>query len=90
MPDGVAWLRLGCVEQIVRIAELLRARDSIDAEIAVITGRLMTSGHLGEWIASRVFDIELEPSAAAAAIDGRFRSGAFRGLDGQREVVPEA
>ena len=67
------------MEQIVRIAELLRARDSIDAEIAVITGRLMTSGHLGEWIASRVFDIELEPSAAAAAMDGWFRSGAFGG-----------
>jgi hypothetical protein len=67
------------VEQIVRVAELLRARNSIDAEIAVITGRPMTSGHLGEWIASRVFDIELEPSAAAAAIDGRFRSGAFAG-----------
>ena len=64
---------------MTRIAELLRARNSIDAEIAVITGRPMTSGHLGEWIASRVFDIELEPSAAATAIDGRFRSAPFAG-----------
>ena len=45
--DGVAWLRLGCMEQITRIAEFLRARNSIDAEIMVITGRPMTSGHLG-------------------------------------------
>jgi len=39
----------------------------------------MTSGHLGEWIASQVFDIELERSAAAAAIDGHFRSGLLEG-----------
>jgi len=35
----------------------------------------MTSGHLGEWIAAQVFDIQLEASAVAAVIDGRFRSG---------------
>jgi hypothetical protein len=40
----------------------------------------MTSGHLGEWIAAQVFDIELEASAVAAGIDGRFRSGPLRGL----------
>jgi hypothetical protein len=62
-----------------RIAELLRERNAIDEQIAAITHRPMTSGHLGEWIASQVFDIELEPSAAAAAIDGRFRSGPLRG-----------
>jgi hypothetical protein len=38
----------------------------------------MTSGHLGEWIAAQIFNIELEPSAAAAGIDGRFRSGALQ------------
>jgi hypothetical protein len=32
-------------------------------------------GHLGEWIAAQIFDIELESSAAAAGIDGHFRSG---------------
>src|SRR5690242_4625709 len=41
--------------------------------------RPMTSGHLGEWIAAQVFDIELEESAVAAGIDGRFRSGPLRG-----------
>ena len=39
----------------------------------------MTSGHLGEWIAAQIFNIELEASAAAAGIDGHFRSGALRG-----------
>jgi hypothetical protein len=62
-----------------RIADLLRERNAIDEEIAAITHRPMTAGHLGEWVASQVFDIELEPSAAAAAIDGRFRSGPLQG-----------
>jgi hypothetical protein len=66
-------------EPINRIAELLHERNALDAEIAAIMHRPMTSGHPGEWIASRVFDIELEPSAAAAAIDGRFRSGPLQG-----------
>jgi hypothetical protein len=62
-------------EHLKRIAELLRERNAVDAEIAAIMHRPMTSGHLGEWIASQVFDIELEPTATATAIDGRFRSG---------------
>ena len=47
----------------------------IDAELAQLMQRPMTSGHLGEWIAAQVFEIELEASAAAAGIHGRFRSG---------------
>lgn len=39
----------------------------------------MTAGHLGEFIASRVFAIELEASASAAAIDGRFTEGLLAG-----------
>lgn len=62
-----------------RIAELLRQRNSIDSEIAHIIGRPMTAGHLGEWIAAQIFDIELETSAVAAALDGRFNTGPLRG-----------
>ena len=39
----------------------------------------MTSGHLGEWVASTVFGVELERSASAAAVDGRFVGGPLRG-----------
>jgi hypothetical protein len=62
-----------------RIAGLLRERNAVDAEIAAIMRRPMTSGHLGEWIASQVFDVELEPTATVPAIDGRFRSGPLHG-----------
>ena len=64
---------------LARVASLLHERNAIDAELARLIQRPMTSGHLGEWIAAQVFDIELEASAVAAGIDGRFRSGPLQG-----------
>jgi hypothetical protein len=51
----------------------------IDVELARLINRPMTSGHLGEWIAAQILDIELEASAVAAGVDGRFRSGPLQG-----------
>jgi hypothetical protein len=65
-------------DSLGRAAALLRQRNAIDDELARLIQRPMTSGHLGEWIAAQVFDIELEPSAVAAGIDGNFRSGALQ------------
>lgn len=62
-------------DSLAEAAALLRERNAIDAKLARLIRRPMTSGHLGEWIAALVFDIELEASAVAAGIDGRFRSG---------------
>jgi hypothetical protein len=62
-------------KSLARAAALLRERNAIDAELAGLMHQPMTSGHLGEWIAAQIFDIELESSAAAAGIDGHFRSG---------------
>ena len=66
-------------DSVARAAVLLRERNAIDAELAKLTGRPMTSGHLGEWIAAQVFDIALEEAANAPAIDGHFRSGPLMG-----------
>jgi hypothetical protein len=66
-------------KSLERAAALLRERNAIDAELAELMQRPMTSGHLGEWIAAQVFDIRLEASAVAAGIDGRFRSGPLAG-----------
>ncbi|MCC3765362.1 hypothetical protein K3N28_20070 [Glycomyces sp. TRM65418] len=60
------------------IAMLLRQRNEIDARIADIVGRPVAHGHLSDWIAAQIFDIELEP-AANRAIDGWFRSGPLAG-----------
>lgn len=62
-------------DHLAYLSQLLHRRNGIDAEIAALIDRPMTAGHLGEWIAAQVFDIELERSANAAAFDGRFRAG---------------
>jgi hypothetical protein len=62
-------------DSLARAAALLRERNAIDVELARLIHRPMTSGHLGEWIAAQVFGIELEASAVAAGLDGRFCSG---------------
>ena len=54
-------------DPLARVGALLHERNAIDAELARLTQRPMTSGHLGEWIAAQVFGIELEASAVAAA-----------------------
>lgn len=66
-------------DSLAQAATLLRERNAIDVGLARLIHRPMTSGHLGEWIAAQIFDIELEVSAAAAGIDGHFRSGPLQG-----------
>lgn len=64
---------------VARIAEILSRRNALDEQIAAIIQRPMTAGHLGEWIAARIFGIALEASAVAPGIDGRFKSGPLQG-----------
>jgi len=66
-------------EALPLVAGLLRERNAIDAKIAAVVGRPMAAGHLGEWIAARIFDIELESDATTAGFDGRFASGSLIG-----------
>jgi hypothetical protein len=66
-------------DELAQVARLLHRRNEIDGQIAAIIQRPVAAGHLGEWIASAVFDIKLEPSAITAAIDGRFRVGKLQG-----------
>ena len=66
-------------EMVTHVAALLRERNIIDSGIAKIIGRPVTAGHLGEWIASQIFDISLEESAATPGLDGRFRTGPVSG-----------
>ena len=61
------------------IASLLKDRNRIDAAISNVIGKPMTSGHLGEWIASQIFDVTLEARANARAIDGHFNRGELDG-----------
>jgi len=62
-----------------RIADLLKKRNEIDREISRIIGRPSTRGHIGEFIASKIFKIKLESSATTKGFDGVFTEGPLRG-----------
>jgi hypothetical protein len=51
------------MEAVRAVARLVRERNEIDGEIARVMNRPALAGHLGEWLASQLFDIDLEPPA---------------------------
>ncbi|MDP2958095.1 MAG: hypothetical protein Q8N53_16835, partial [Longimicrobiales bacterium] len=61
------------------LASLLHERNALDARIAQLIGRPASPGHIGEFIAAAVFDIDLFESATHKAADGVFRRGALQG-----------
>jgi hypothetical protein len=63
------------MKDLLRLAELIRTRNTVDDDIAAVIGRPALIGHVGEYIAAKIFGIVLERSAAERAIDGRFASG---------------
>jgi len=64
------WALVGdSLSEIERLADLISKRNQVNKEIADLIGRPALTGHVGEFIASRVFNIELESSAARKGID---------------------
>ena len=61
------------------LASLLNQRNALEGQIASVIGRPAHPGHIGEFVASRVFDIELSESAVTKGIDGHFTSGSLAG-----------
>lgn len=57
------------------LADLIREHNGVARRSSDLICRPALLGHIGEFIASRVFDIQLESSAATPGIDGRFGSG---------------
>jgi len=85
---------------LYKLSDLLSKMNSLGKRISEITGRPATRGHTGEYIASLIFDIELEESATAKGFDGLFRSGNLAGctvnikwygkLEHMLDINPEA
>jgi len=67
------------MDDLARLAESIRTLNRVKHEIAAIIGRPAQIGHVGEYIASRIFDIVLEPSASSKGIDGNFVRGPLAG-----------
>jgi hypothetical protein len=67
------------MDELNQLSELIRARNDNARRITELVGRPAQIGHLGEFIASKIFDICLETSAVAKGFDGRFQSGGLTG-----------
>lgn len=67
------------MDDLSTLAALIKAKNAHDLEIARILHRPAQLGHAGEYIASRIFNIELNVSAAYKGDDGAFRNGPLRG-----------
>ena len=62
-------------DELQRLASLIKERNAVENAIAGVIGRPAHPGHVGEFVASRIFDIELPESAVNKGSDGYFRSG---------------
>lgn len=65
--------------ELAELGALLRERNALDARIGRLLNRPVNTGGIGEWIAARIFDIELEAAANTAGYDGRFTTGELAG-----------
>lgn len=67
------------MDDVIRLAKLIRTRNTTMRQIAALIQRPALIGHVGEYIASRVFGIALEESASQKSIDGHFTDGKLAG-----------
>lgn len=65
--------------ELKRMSMLLKERNAVDGEVASVIGRPAERGHIGEYVASRIFDIDLHDSAVHKGSDGTFRTGPLAG-----------
>jgi hypothetical protein len=61
------------------LADLVHEHNRVNGRISAVVGRPPAIGHVGEFIASRIFGIELQLGASAKGIDGHFKGGKLAG-----------
>ena len=66
-------------DELKELSRLIKLRNQTEVKGSRIIGRPFIIGHIGEYIASEIFDIELNKSASAKDHDGYFRSGKLKG-----------
>ena len=72
-----------------RLARLIAQRNALDEDVAGVIGRPALPGHFGEFVAARIFDIELHPSAVVIGSDGHFTAGSLAGKTVQIKYYPK-
>jgi hypothetical protein len=67
------------MDDLRKLADLIRQRNDLEVEITRIIQRPAQVGHIGEFIAAKVFGIDLAYSATGKGSDGRFEEGPLKG-----------
>jgi hypothetical protein len=67
------------MKDLKTLAVLVHEHNRVTEKISAVVGRPAIMGHVGEFIASRIFGIEPEPSDSSKGIDGRFKDGKLAG-----------
>ncbi len=67
------------MHELFQLAALIKQSNTIADEIAALIGRPAEIGHIGEYIASKIFHITLAESASYKSIDGYFIDGPLTG-----------
>lgn len=65
------------MDSLANLANLIEQRNTIEREISRIIGCPAHSGHIAEFIAASIFEIDLMPSANHKHYDGRFLPGSL-------------
>jgi hypothetical protein len=86
------------MDDLERLALLIKQRNEIDSQIAALIGRPALPGHMGEYIAAAVFGIRMATAATNRASDGIFSDGPLAGravtitwyskLEGVLDITP--
>lgn len=67
------------MRELELLSQLIKEKNKIEDKISAISGRPALVGHTGEYIASVIFNIQLEESATSTGYDGKFTEGELRG-----------
>src|SRR5206468_10403926 len=68
------------MDDLTRIADLIREKNVVDNKIADIIGRPAQVGHAGEYIEATIFGVTLHHSASQKSSDGYFINEPLVGL----------
>lgn len=67
------------MDELIQLANYIKERNQTELRITELIDRPAAIGHIGEYIASKIFHIDLEESASNKGSDGFFREGALKG-----------
>ena len=77
------------MEQMQRLAEMVKQKNRADRKIAEVIGRPTITGHFGDFVGAGIFGVELHASGVQKGSDGRFTGGRFSGMTVNIKYYPK-